>query len=456
MIKHNLRKGYDIKLAGKTEKIVVDSEKPKLFASQPPDFIGLKPRLLVEEGSQVKIGTSLYYDKLRPEVKFTSPTSGKVVQINRGERRAILEVVIESDDQNTAIDFGKHSADALSKLSEDDIKGQLLESGLWPVIRQRPFSKIANPGVKPRDIFICAMDTSPLAADPEFLLENEEENFQAGINVLKTLTAGKIYLTVDGSIESHVPAIEKAQNVEVHSFKGKHPAGNVSVHIHHISPIAIGDIVWYVYAADVVLIGRLFLSGEYPTERTVAVAGSSAKAEIRKYYKTRVGTKVQSLANEGNMVDDQVRYISGNVMSGRRISENGYLGFCDRTLTVIPDNRKRVLFGWLTPGFKDESFSRLFLSKIMPSKEYVKDTRIHGGKRAFIQTGEYEKVLPMDILPMHLVKSIMAEEIEDMLALGLLEVDEEDFALCSYICPSKIHFGTYIRQGLDVLEKEGG
>jgi Na+-transporting NADH:ubiquinone oxidoreductase subunit A len=455
MIEHNLKKGYDIKLAGKTEKVIAESENSKLYASQPTDFIGLKPRLEVEEGSRVKIGTPLYNDKLRPEIKFVSPASGKVIQINRGERRAIMEIVVESDNQDAAVDFGKHSPDELSKLDVDTIKKKLLESGLWPVIRQRPFSKIADPTATPRDIFVCAMDTAPLAADPEFLLEKEEENFQAGINILKNLTEGKIYLTVDGGRESHVPAIENAQNVEVHSFKGKHPAGNVSVHIHHIAPINVGDIVWYIYAADVVLIGKLFLSGIFPVERLVAVAGSSAKEDSRKYFKTRMGVKVQSLADEGKMVDDHVRYISGNVMNGRKLSENGYLGFYDRTLTVIPDSRKRVLFGWLAPGLKDESFSRLFLSKLIPSKEYVKDTRIHGGKRAFFQTGEYEKVLPMDILPMELVKSIMAEEIEDMLALGLLEVDEEDFALCSYICPSKIHFGTYIRQGLDVLEKEG-
>jgi Na+-transporting NADH:ubiquinone oxidoreductase subunit A len=455
MINHNLKKGYDIKLAGKTEKVLADAEKSKLYASQPPDFIGLKPRLEVEEGTEVKIGTPLYNDKLRPEIKFVSPVSGKVVQINRGERRAIMEVVVESDNQDAAIDFGKHSAEAASKLNTDDIKKQLLKSGLWPVIRQRPFSKIANPNATPRDIFICAMDTAPLAADPEFLLENEDQNFQTGIDVLKNFTEGNVYLTVDGSKESHISAIENAKNVEVHSFKGKHPAGNVSVHIHHIAPINVGDIVWYVYAADVALIGKLFLTGNYPAERIVAVAGSSAKPETRKYYKTRVGTKVQSLANEGKMVDDHVRYISGNVMSGRKLTENGYLGFYDRTLTVIPDSRKRDLFGWLTPGLKDESFSRLFLSKLIPSKEYIKDTRIHGGKRAFFQTGEYEKVVPMDIFPAELVKSIMAEEIEDMLALGLLEVDEEDFALCSYICPSKIHFGTYIRQGLDILEREG-
>lgn len=455
MINHKLKKGYEVKLAGKTEKVVIEAKKSNLYASQPPDFIGLKPRLEVEEGSDVKIGTPLYYDKLRPEIKFVSPASGKVVQINRGERRAIMEVVVESDNKDDSIDFGKHAVADLEKLNPGEIKSQLLGSGVWPVIRQRPFSKIADPGATPRDIFICAMDTAPLAADPEFLVENEDENFQAGLKVLKKLTEGKLYLTVDGSRDSHVKTIENTQNVEVHSFTGKHPAGNVSVHIHHIAPVNVGDIVWYLYAPDVALIGKLFLTGVYPVERIVAVAGSSVKAEGRKYYKIRVGAKVQTLVHEGDLNDEHGRYISGNVMSGRKLNENGYLGFYDRTLTVIPDSRKRVLFGWLTPGLKDESYSRLFLSKLIPSKEYIKDTRIHGGKRAFIQTGEYEKVLPMDILPAHLVKSIMAEEIEDMLALGLLEVDEEDFALCSYICPSKIHFGSYIRQGLDILEKEG-
>jgi Na+-transporting NADH:ubiquinone oxidoreductase subunit A len=455
MIKHKLKKGYEVKLAGKTEKVIVEAEKSKLFASQPPDFIGLKPRLEVEEGSEVKIGTPLYYDKQRPEIKFVSPASGKVTQINRGERRAIMEIVIESDNKDDTIDFGKHALVELEKLDAEKIKNQLLGSGVWPVIRQRPFSKIADPGAVPRDIFVYAMDTAPLAADPEILLENEDENFLAGLKMIKKLTEGKLFLTVDGSKDTHVTAIEKVQDVEIHSFKGKHPAGNVSVHIHHIAPIKAGDIIWYLYAPDVALIGKLFLTGVYPIERIVAVAGSSVKAEARKYYKTRVGTKVQTLANEGDLVDEHGRYISGNVMSGRKLDENGYLGFYDRTLTVIPESRQRDLFGWLTPGLKDESYSRLFLSKLIPSKEYIKDTRIHGGKRAFIQTGEYEKVLPMDILPSYLVKSIMAEEIEDMLALGLLEVDEEDFALCSYICPSKIHFGTYIRQGLDLLEKEG-
>jgi len=455
MIKHNLKKGYSIRLAGKTEKVVIDAARPKYFASQPPDFPGLKPKLEVDIGSMVKIGSPLYYDKLKPDVKFLSPASGKVLKINRGDRRAITEVVVESDGEENSIDFGSYKFDELANLSTPDIKKQLLKGGLWPLIRQRPFSKIADPEMIPRDIFICAMDTAPLAADEEFLLQDENEYFQAGLTLLKQLTVGKVYLTVDASQDKNVSAITNAEDVETHSFSGKHPAGNVSVHIHHIAPINVGEIIWYLYASDVALIGKLFLQGTYPVQRMIAVTGSSLKPEARKYYRTWLGAGVQTIVNEGTLIEDQVRIISGNVLSGRRINENGYLGFYARTLTVIPDSRERIFFGWLTPGLKDESFSRTFLSKYFPRKEYIKDTKVHGGTRAFIQTGDYEKVLPMDILPAHLVKSIIAEEIEDMIALGLLEVDEEDFALCSYICPSKIDFGKYIREGLDILEKEG-
>jgi len=243
--------------------------------------------------------------------------------------------------------------------------------------------------------------------------------------------------------------------VETHSFTGPHPAGNISVHIYHIKPTKVGDTVWYIYAPDVAVVGQLFMEGKYPLERIVAVAGSSVNEDARKYYHTWVGASVQSLITEGQLQDEDVRYITGNVMQGRIIKAGGYLGFYSRLLTVIPENRNRDLFGWLTPGLNDESHSRLFLSKLIPKKKFTKDTRLHGGHRAFIQTGEYENMVPMDIYPMHLVKSIMAEEIEDMIGLGLLEVDEEDFALCSYICPSKIDFGTYIRKGLDILEREG-
>ncbi len=455
MIKHTLKKGYTIKLAGSTEKTLVDAKKPKLYASQPFDFLGLKPRLEVEEGSAVKIGSPLYYNKEKPEVKFVSPASGKVVKINRGERRKIAEVVIESDGSDAAVDFGSCAEKDLAGLAVDEIKKKLLDSGMWPMIRQRPFSKIANPDLVPRDIFITGMDTAPLVADPEFILQDEEEYFNAGLKIIRRLTEGKVYLSLNGEVKDHLSFLQNPEGVEVHEFSGKHPAGNLSVHIHHIAPINIGDIVWYVNAVDIPLIGKLFLNGTFPTERIVAVSGSAVEAEIRKYYRTWVGADVQTLVNEGNLTQDYVRIITGNILRGRKIPEHGFIGFYNRTLTIIPESKERELFGWLTPGLDQESFSRTFLSKYFRRSEYIKDTRIHGGKRAFFQTGDYEKMLPMDIYPAQLVKSIMAGEIEDMLALGLLEVDDEDFALCTYICPSKIDFGEHIRKGLDVLELEG-
>ena len=455
MITHKLKKGYEIKLAGTAEKTLVNAEKPKLFASQPFDILGLKPRLEVEEGSDVKIGSPLYNNKEKPEIKFVSPASGKVVQINRGERRKIAEVVIESDGTDSAIDFGSYTVDKLDNLGVDEVKKKLLDAGMWPLIRQRPFSKVADPDVLPRDIFITGMDTAPLVADPEFILQGEEENFNAGLKIIKHLTEGKIYLSLNGAIKDHLPFLVNPDGVEVHEFYGKHPAGNLSVHIHHIAPINAGDIVWYINAVDIPLIGKLFLTGKFPTERIIAVSGSTVKPDTRKYYRTWVGANVQTLINERNLEEELVRIITGNILRGRKISENGFVGFYNRTLTVIPDSKKRELFGWLTLGLDQESFSRTFLSRFFPRKEYIKDTRLHGGKRAFIQTGDYEKMLPMDIYPAHLVKSIMAGEIEDMLALGLLEVDDEDFALCTYICPSKIDFGIHIRQGLDILEREG-
>jgi Na+-transporting NADH:ubiquinone oxidoreductase subunit A len=455
MIKHKLKKGYTIKLAGSTERTLVEAEKPKYFASQPFDYLGLKPRLEVEEGSSVKIGSPLYSNKEKPEVKFVSPASGKVVQINRGERRKIAEVVIESDDSNAAVDFGSYAEKDLGSLTADEIKKKLLESGMWPMVRQRPFSKIADPDLVPRDIFITGMDTAPLVADPEFILQGEEEYFKAGMKIISRLTEGKVFLTLNGDVKDHLPFLQNPDGVEVHEFSGKHPAGNLSVHIHHIAPINVGDIVWNINAVDIPLIGKLFLTGLYPTERIVAVSGSSIKPEARLYYRTWVGAKVQTLVNEGNLTQDHVRIITGNILRGRKIPESGFIGFYNRTLTVIPEIIQRDLFGWLTPGLDQESFSRTFLSKYFPRSEYIKDTRIHGGKRAFFQTGDYEKMLPMDIYPAQLVKSIMADDVENMLGLGLLEVDDEDFALCSYICPSKIDFGDYIRKGLDVLEREG-
>lgn len=455
MIDHHLKKGYTIKLAGKARPEIAETKKPKLFALQPNKFPGVKPKLDVNIGDDVKIGTTLFHDKKQPQVKFVSPACGKIKEIVRGERRTLLEIVVELDGKEKAIEFGTKTREEIQGLDLAEIKKNLLEGGVWPYLRQRPFAKIANPESKPRDIFINAMDTAPLAPEQRILLKDSEEYLQMGIDVLNKFTNGNVYLSVDGNEEELYPMFNNLYGVERHRFFGKHPVGNVSVHIHHIAPINVGEIVWTIDAVDLIEIGKFMLTGKFPTDRIIAVAGSSVKEESRKYYKTWLGANIQSLITEGDLNEVDVRYISSNVLTGRKVPENGYISFKHRLITVIPEGRDRELFGWFAPGLKQESFSRTFLSKFFPQKEYVKNTQIHGGKRAFIQTGSYEKMVPMDILPAHLAKSIIAEDIEEMIALGLLEVAPEDFALCTYICPSKIDFGEYIQQGLEILEKEG-
>lgn len=453
MAEFKLKKGYDIKLAGKAGKQISDLPEPDLYAVQPPDFAGIKPKLSVAEGDEVKIGTELFFDKMQPEVKFLSPASGKVKAINRGDRRVITEVVVESDHKDGFIEFTKHSPVEINSITRNEIITQLLNGGLWPLLKQRPFNKIARLGIVPRDIFVNGMNTSPLAADPELLMQGMEEFFKTGLQLLSKLTDGKIHLVLPYSAKGGTSV--SVDKVETHYFKGPHPAGNAGVHIHHIAPLNRGEVVWQLRSSDVALIGRFFTEGKYPVERIIAVAGSAVDESNRKYYKTRLGVQADALANPDHLKFKKVRYITGDPLNGRKIDRTGFVGFYDSLLTVLPEKDSRDFLGWISPGLRKESFSRTFLSSLVPRKEYEKDTRLHGGVRAFIQTGEYEKVLPMDILPAHLVKSIIAQDIEEMEKLGLLELSEEDVALCTYICPSKIEFGKYVRQGLDLLESEG-
>jgi Na+-transporting NADH:ubiquinone oxidoreductase subunit A len=451
MYQHKIKKGYDIKLAGAANLQVQDADMPKRFALQPPDFPGVKLKLEVEEGDSVSIGSVLFSDKQNPQVQFLSPAGGKISLINRGERRAIMEVVVDIIADEAAISFPKIPVTEIAAKSREEVVTYLLTGGVWPYLRQRPFSKIADPQVVPRDIFISAVDTSPLAPDYSVLLGDEQEAFETGVALLKKLTSGKVYLSVDDKLSR----LEGIEDVEVHAFSGPHPAGNISVQIDRIAPMKHGDIVWYIYASDVIVLGKLAVEGKFPVDRIVAVAGSSVKEEKRRYYRTRLGAPVQALVKEGDLVDDEVRFISGGVLQGRDIGAAGYIGFYDHLITVIPESHERKLFGWIYPGLKNESFSKTFLSGVLGPKNYIQDTRMHGGVRAFIQTGEYEKVMPLDILPMQLVKSIMAEDIEEMEGLGILECAPEDFALCTYICPSKIDFGAYVQKGLDMIEREG-
>ena len=454
MAEFKLKKGYDIPIAGQAEKLLKEMEPPKKAAVQPQEFLGIKPKLAVEEGTDVKIGTVLFSDKLNPEVKFVSPLSGKVVEIKRGDRRAIVEVVVESDGKNTAEKVGDFNADSVKQMDREQLIAHLLAGGMWPLIKKRPFDKIANHAETPRDIFISGFDTAPLAADPEFLVKDEDDDFQMGIDVLNKLTEGKVYLSLNGKSKELPSALKNAKNIEINSFSGPHPAGNVGVQIHHLNPLKRGEMVWTLSAYAVVLIGKFFQQGYFVNERIVATAGSSLKQ--RQYYKTIVGAPISALITENNVVDDKIRYISGDILTGRKTTARSYVSFSEPLITVIPERKEdRKLLGYFLPGFKTPSHSKTYFSSLIPQKEYVLDTSFNGGKRAFVQSGDYERVIPMDILPVHLVKSIMADDIEEMEGLGILELSEEDIALCSYICLSKTDFGGLLRQGLDLLEREG-
>jgi len=448
MAEFKLKKGFNIKVAGKADLELTDLGAPKKVALQPTDFRGYKPKLEVEVGAEVKKGSPLFHLKSNEAVKFVSPGSGKVVEINRGERRAIVEVVVENDSKNDALKFGTFS----DSTTAEQIVENMLNGGMWPLIRQRPFSKIANPEDKPRDIFISGMDTAPLAADLKFIMQGLEEDFQLGVNILAKLTEGKIYLSTDGNGES-VPAFQNAINVEKNTFTGLHPAGNIGVQIHHIKPVK-RDIVWYVQPYAVAMIGQFFRTGEYAADRIVAIAGHALKK--RQYYKTILGVSIASLITEANLAHPEARLITGNILTGRKVLHKGYVGYYDNLISVIPEGPKEQrLLGYFRPGLYQRSHSRTFLSTWINRTENEVDTLLNGADRAFVMSGDYEQVLPMDIYPVYLAKSVMAEDIEEMEGLGILEVDEEDLALCSYICPSKHDFGGIIRKGLDLIEKEG-
>jgi Na+-transporting NADH:ubiquinone oxidoreductase subunit A len=442
-----LKKGFDIRLDGISQKKLAGTVSPVLFGVKPIDFPGLIPKLEVKPGVEVLAGTPLFHDKLRPEIKFTSPVSGKIVSVERGDRRKLLEVVIERDGSGS-VDFGKADTD---KISAGEIKRHLLESGLWPALRQRPYHVVANPDNQPKSIFISCFDTSPLAPDYNFILENTSvSSFRTGISALSKLTRGKIHLVLKGN-DADNRIFDGIDGVEKSFFSGPHPAGNVGVHIHHLDPLNKGEVVWYVNFQDVISIGRLFEEGIYRPEKIVALTGSEVINP--QYYNIMSGGAVTQLVS-GNVKAGYLRYISGNVLTGTNIGNLGFLGFYDSQITVIPEGNYHEFFGWAAPGLNKFSFSRTFLSSLIPRRSYKLDTNFHGGERAFVVTGQYEKVVPMDIFPMQLLKAIIAQDIDMMENLGIYEVAEEDFALCEFICPSKIEIQSVVRSGLDLMRKE--
>jgi Na+-transporting NADH:ubiquinone oxidoreductase subunit A len=440
-----IKKGLDIKLKGEAEKTIVDI-KAKLFAIKPTDFIGVFPKLLVKEGDEVKAGSPLFFDKYRENIQFTSPVSGKVKEIKRGAKRVLLEIKIEVDEQISYEDFSSADPD---KLSREEIIDKLLKSGVWPFIRQRPYSVIANPENDPKAIFISAFDSSPLAADNDLIVHGCGEKFQTGLNIIKKLTSGIVHLNVRSDTSSKV--FLNSKNVQINEFSGPHPAGNIGTQINNLNPINKGEVVWYLYPQEVLTIGKLFKDGKFDAQRMIALTGSEVTRP--KYYKTLIGASIEPFL-ENNVSDIKKRIISGNVLTGDKIENTGFVGFYHSQVTVIPEGDNYDFFGWLIPSLKKHSFYRTALSWLIPNKKYSLNTNLNGGERAFVMTGQFEKVFPFDIYPMQLIKAIMIEDIDAMENLGIYEVDEEDFALCEYISTSKINIQEIIRNGLDLMRKE--
>ena len=443
-----LKKGYDIPLQGSAERRIEKVLKTTAVAVQPIDFRDLRPAMKVEAGDTVSRGSILFVDKQKPEILFRSPAAGTVREVVRGDRRAIQRVII--DLAGDAVEtFDKYTVDQVKALSTKQAKDILLKGGLWPTIRQRPFSKIAAVDVSPKSIFISAVDSAPLQAESDMLLEGQEKNFQLGIQLLSKLTEGKIHLSVSARTKAFFSSIS---GVELHEFSGPHPAGNVGVQIHHIDRIQASEKVWYVSPRHVAQIGSFLSSGEYPGSKTYALTGS--ELEKRHYVAGTEGALVRDLV-EAALNKKTQRVISGNILTGTKSSSLGFIGFYDDMLTVIPELQGRRFLGWLRLGMNANSFWPMFLSKLTPKKKFAPTTDMNGEERAFVSTGEYEKLVPMDVLPVHLCKAILVEDIELMEQLGIYEVAPEDLALCSYICPSKIEFGDIILKGIKAMEKEG-
>ncbi|MCB0703795.1 MAG: Na(+)-translocating NADH-quinone reductase subunit A [Saprospiraceae bacterium] len=446
-----LKQGHDILLLGEAAPDVIETASVTRFAIQPKNFRGLAPipKMLVEEGVSVKAGDPLFFDKSNPDVVFGAPVSGEVISIHRGEKRAIDEVIILADKEIQYRDLGKID---LEKTSREDLVKHLIGSGAWNLFRQRPFDLVANPADVPNNIFISTFDTAPLAPDLNLVVAGNEAAFQAGINTLAKLTSGKVHIGLDGRRElAPSTAFTQAANAEVHWFHGKHPAGNVGIQIHHIDPITPSSKVWTLGVQEVISLGTLISEGKYDCSRMIALGGSEV---IRpRYVRTYAGANIKELL-QGEIAPGNVRIISGDVLSGSQKSEDQFLNFYDDQVTVIKEGDYYELFGWLLPLSPRPSVSNTFPNFLYPSLKFEADTNTHGEKRAFVMTGQYEKVLPMDIYPQHLMKSIIVNDFERMEGLGLLELVEEDVALCEFVCTSKQPLQKILREGLDYMQEQ--
>ena len=448
-MKISVRKGIDIKLKGESDKVIADSKPTKLVALKPSDFPGLVPKMLLKEGEDVKCGSPIFCDKYNDEINYVSPVSGKLKEIVRGEKRRIMAVTIESD--GNMVQLNTKPKD-LAKLDPVEIKSELMSSGLWPFFKMRPIDIVAIPSDTPKSIFISGFDSHPLAPDYDFIMQGKSAEFNAGLEIVSKLTSGSVNLQLRSNADE---VFTSAKNVNINSVSGPHPAGNVGVQIHQIDTLNKGEVIWYINPQDVMVIGRYSLTGAYDASKIVSVGGSNISE--RKYYKTITGASIDSIIDQKN-ISENSRVISGNVLTGDHVSLDGFLGFYHHQITVIPEGNQHKFFlknGWLSPGFSSFSASKAYPTWLMSkSKKYDLDTNLNGEERAFVVSGQYEKVFPFDIYPVQLLKSIVTNDVENMENLGIYEVSPEDFALCEFVCTSKVNLQKIVRDGLDTIFKE--
>ena len=442
----NINKGHDIQLSGVPDNNITNIKQPKTLAILPMDFLGVKPKLLVEEGDEVKTGSPLFFNKLRPVVKWASPGTGKIKEIEYGPRRVIKKIELLLSDKQEYVEHKKYKNSDIIGLDRQQVITSILEANIFPIFRQRPFNTIPNPEIPPRDIFVSGVDTSPLGVNIELVVENENENFQAGVDVLNRLTNGKVYLTTKPD-----SVLSSIQNVELNTISGPHPAGNVGIQIHHIAHLKPSEIIWTINPQDVIALGKLFLKGLYDPTKVITLGGSNVNNPG--HFRVVQGSKISSIIGD-KLNKNNYRIVSGDVLTGRTSSLEDYLSYYDYTVSVISDDIKREFIGMLNPGSSSSRYSLtpvfLSFSKIL----FPFTTSQNGNHRAVVPMNSWERVLPMDILPNELYRSILAEDIEEMENLGLIECDDEDFALCSFACPSKTDVGGVIRKGLDMLQAE--
>jgi Na+-transporting NADH:ubiquinone oxidoreductase subunit A len=444
-----IKKGLTLPITGDPEQVISESNIPKRVAVLGDDYVGMKPTMEVKVGDRVKLGQVLFSDKKMPAVKYTSPGAGKVIEINRGEKRHFLSVVIELDG-NEEITFQSYSETKLDSLTRKEIVAQLLDSGLWTSLRARPFSRVANPDVQPHSIFITAMDTNPLAPDVDKIIEGNKPNFITGLKILSRLTEGKLHLCKSPAAKIPVNGVDR---LNIEEFDGPHPAGNVGTHIHFLDPVGRNKTIWHISAQDVISVGILFSTGKLNTERIVSLAGPGVKNP--RLIRTRMGAAISDIV-EGELNEGDNRVISGSVFMGH--SAEGpvnYLGRYHQQISVLVEWRDRKFFGWLSLGSNLFSVKRILISCLTPKKKFNFTTALQGGKRAIVPSGSYEKVMPLDILPTYLLRALAVSDVEESEALGCLELDEEDLSLCTFVCPSKIDHGINLRRTLTIIEKEG-